>query len=155
MSSGGAVTTGTRSSAFVSKGGLPRTRKSMMRRSLNGTSSKRWRSPASAANADLPCARRTVLPAFSPPKARPNVHTRCCKTNYNSSPISQTAAIAQMPKCYCAPSREDLKADSVLKLAGILKPVPGAILPLFFWPFYSSCPINSSSWDSRQGQESQ
>ena len=130
MSSGGAVTTGTRSSAFVSKGGLPRIRKSMMRRSLKGTSSKRWRSPAGAANEDLPCARRTVLPAFSPPKARPNVHARCCKTNYNSSPISQIAAIAQMPKCYCAPSKEDLEADSVLKRAGVtLEPSQPQKLP--------------------------
>jgi hypothetical protein len=24
-----------------------------------------------------------------------------------------------MPKCYCAPSKEDLEADSVLKLAGV------------------------------------
>jgi hypothetical protein len=78
---GRAVTTGTRLSAFVSKGGFPRTLKSMMRRSLNGTSSKRLRSPASVANADLPCARRTVLRGFSLPKARPNVHTHCCNTN--------------------------------------------------------------------------
>ena len=101
------------------EGRLAAHRRSMMRRSLKGTSSKRWRSPASAANEDLPCARRTVLPAFSPPKARPNVHARCCNPNCNSSPISQIAAIAQMPKCYCAPSKEDLEADSVLKLAGV------------------------------------
>lgn len=81
MSLGGAVTTGTRLSTFASKGGFPRTFKSMMRRSLNGTSSKRLRSPAGVASADLPCARRTVLPGFSLPKARTNVHTHCCNTN--------------------------------------------------------------------------
>src|SRR5258705_12145219 len=91
----------------------------MRRASLIGPLGKRWGPPASAANADLPCARQTVLPAFSPPKARPNVHARCCNTNYNSSPISQTAAIAQMPKCYWAPSKEDLEADRVLKLGGV------------------------------------
>jgi hypothetical protein len=101
----GAATTGTRSSAFVSKAGLLRTRKSKMRRSLNGTSSNRWRSPVSAANEDLPCARRSVLPTFSPRGAIPNVHTGCCKMNYNSSPISRTAAIVQKPKRYCDPSK--------------------------------------------------
>jgi hypothetical protein len=84
----------------------------MMRRWLKATSSKRWRSPASAVNEDLPCARRTVLPAFSPLKARSNVHACCCKMNYNFSPISQAAAIAQMPKGYCAPSKKTLEPDS-------------------------------------------
>src|SRR5581483_12462 len=113
ISLGGAVAIGMRLNAFVSKGGFLRTLKSMMRRSLNGASSKRLRSPASVANADLPCAQQTVLPGFSLPKARANVHRHCCDTNWNTSPASQTAAIARMQKRYFAPSREVFKADSV------------------------------------------
>ena len=65
-----------------------RLRKATPQRQPSGASSRRWRLPTSAANADLPCARRAILPPCSPAKASQHGRTRCCRPNLPFSQIS-------------------------------------------------------------------